>query len=42
MRTINKEMHARAAEQRLRLRVGGTLLCVIALIPALNALLPLR
>jgi hypothetical protein len=42
MQTINKRVNPREDDQRLRLRVGATLLCTIVLVQALSALLVLH
>jgi|GEM_PF-2307956 len=42
MQAINKQVNPRDHDQRLRLRVGATLLCTIVLIQALSALLVLH
>lgn len=42
MQTIDKHVSPQDADQRLRLRVGATLLCAIVLVQALSAVLVLH
>jgi hypothetical protein len=42
MQTINKRVNPRDDDQRLRLRVGTSLLCTIVLVQALSTLLMLH